>query len=62
MKTSPPTKFAIALVDDDPSVLFALSSTLKGHGLDILGYGEAKLLLIDLAKGVRVDCVVAGIG
>lgn len=61
MKTPPPTKFAIALVDDDPTVLFALSTTLQRHGLDILSYGKADSLLSDLSKGTRVDCVVADV-
>lgn len=61
MKSLPPTKFAIALVDDDPIVLFALTSTLQRHGFDVLGYGEAKSLLVDFSKGVRADCVVADV-
>jgi two-component system, LuxR family, response regulator FixJ len=61
MKPAAQSKFAIALVDDDPAVLFALTSKLERHGMDIRGYSEAGSLLNHLSKGVKIDCVVADV-
>ena len=61
MKASTPSKFAVALVDDDPAVLFALTSTLESHGMDVRGYGDAASLLSQLSHGVKADCVVADV-
>ena len=61
MKAHAPSKFAVALVDDDPAVLFALTSTLEGRGMDVRGYGDAGSLLEQLAHGVKVDCVVTDV-
>ena len=61
MKANATRRFSVALVDDDPAVLFAISSTLEKHGMDIRGYGEAGSLLADLARGIKVDCTVADV-
>ena len=54
-------KFDIALVDDDPAVLFTLSGALQARGMDVRGYREAATLLQQLGSGIRIDCVVADV-
>ena len=61
MKTHATDKFVVALVDDDPVVLFALTSMLEGHRMDVRGYGEASTLLADMSRRVAIDCVVADV-
>ena len=55
------SNYDIALVDDDPAVLFALTSALQSRGLDVRGYRDAKTLLDQLERSVKVDCVVADV-
>ena len=51
----------LALVDDDPTVLFTLSQLLTARGFDIAMFREANGLLEQLAKGAAFECIVADV-
>jgi len=48
----------IAVVDDDPSVLMALTRALRVHGLESRAYGSAKEFVAAMAGGLPACLIV----